>query len=68
MLELPLGLAVDRTELRDAAEELKPLIAELATELMLEKPDCSAEAAELATEAPLEPAEEVPVAAEEEED
>jgi hypothetical protein len=51
MLELPPASAVDRTELRDAAEELKPLRAEPPTEMMLERPDCSAEAAEVATEA-----------------
>jgi len=69
MLELPLPVAVDNAEVRDAAEELKALRAELATELMLETPDCSAEMAELAMEAALDPAtegEEAPVAAEEE--
>ena len=50
MLELPLEAADDRAELRDDAEELKPLIAELPTESRLEKADCSAEMAELATE------------------
>jgi hypothetical protein len=53
MLELTLPLAVDRAEERDAAEEFKALRAEPATELMLEKPDCSAETAELKTEATL---------------
>jgi len=58
MLELPLAEAVDRAELRDDAEELKPTRAELPAELTLERPDCSAELAELATEAALDSARE----------
>ena len=71
MLELPLPVAVDKAELRDAAEEFKPLRTEPPTELTLERPDCSEEIAELAAEAVLDSAEEreeVSVVAEEEEE
>ena len=39
MLEPALPVAVNRAELRDTADELNPLRAELPTELMLEMPD-----------------------------
>lgn len=53
MLELALPVAVDKAELSDDAEELRPLRTELPAELMLEKPDCSAEETELEREAKL---------------
>ena len=58
MLELLRPVAVDKAELRDAAEEFKPPRTELPTELTLERPDCSEEIAELSTEAVLDAAEE----------